>query len=254
MNTPHQYPRTRLFVESALHAGAGVVLPEKTAHYLVHVLRLREGAALALFNGVDGEWRAEISSAGKRQVDLIVTEKLRPQMPVPEIGLAFAPIKHAALDFMVQKATELGVKNLYPIVTQYTNVGRVNIGRLHDIAIEAAEQSERTDIPAIYPPKPLLEFLASPPPGTLIYGDESGVSAAFRDVFAALPQASLTLLVGPEGGFSPNEHARLKKVATGVCIGPRILRAETAAITMLACAMMEKGDWHAKPAFRAAHG
>ncbi len=228
---------TRLYVPESL-AVPSLGLDAARAHYLRHVLRLERGARLAVFNARDGEYAARIDGFGKGWCTLTVEEKRREPVPEPDLWLVFAPIKRARLDFIAEKATELGASALWPVFTQHTIVSRVNTERLHATSIEAAEQSERLSVPEIIEPAPLAETLARWPEGRrLVFCDESGGGGPIADVLAkedlSRPHAILT---GPEGGFARAELDALRKLpfATPVGLGPRVLRADTAALAALA--------------------
>lgn len=246
-------PRARLYCEEPLQASGRFALPARTAHYLLSVLRARAGEHLLLFNAHEGEWRAEISTLGKKSVEVTILEKTRPPRQVPDIWLLFAPIKAGRVDFLVEKATELGVAELYPVHTDYTNASRVGSERLHAQAVEAAEQTERFDVPPLHDFQPLEKRLADwPPDRPLIYCDESGGGVPIADALKTLTTDKLALLIGPEGGFSPKERDWLHRLpyTVPVGLGPRILRAETAAIAALACIQSARGDWSETPDFR----
>lgn len=222
----------RLHVAATLHAGAHVDATPGQAHYLGAVMRQAAGATLRLFNGVDGEWTATIATLKRDRAGLVVDALLRPQQPEADLWLAFAPLKRDATDLVAQKATELGAGALLPVFTARTNASRVAAPRLAAIAIEAAEQCERLTVPRIEPPVSLHELLAAWP--------------AERPLFVAVERSDARhlrghtspagLLVGPEGGFAPAELALLARhgFVRPVSLGPRILRAETAAIVGLA--------------------
>ena len=238
--TPAWPPRAlpRLYVDQPLGLGAAVVLTAKPAHYLANVLRLGEGAELLLFDGRSGEWRAVIRTAAKKQLILEVLAQTRPPEDLPPLTLAFAPIKRAPLEWLVEKATELGVATLQPVVTRRTVVERLNPERLAAIAIEAAEQCGRTRLPLLLDPLPLARLLAQP--GTLLFADETGGVP----LLTACKPGPTTILIGPEGGFTPEERdAVLAAGATGIGLGPRILRAETAALAAATLYMAGAGDW-----------
>lgn len=228
---------TRLYVPTSL-AVPTLGLEADRAHYLRHVLRLEKGARVAVFNARDGEHAARIEGFGKGWCTLAIEEKRRNPVPEPDLWLVFAPIKRARLDFIVEKATELGVSGLWPVYTQHTIVGRVNEERLTATAIEAAEQSERLSIPEIFAPVKLDEALARwPKDRRLIFCDESGGGGPIADVLTGQdltqPHAILT---GPEGGFARGELDAVRKLpfVTPVGLGPRVLRADTAALAALA--------------------
>ena len=220
----------RLFVRTSLSEGAAVELDAGQANYLGNVLRLGPGAELLLFDGASGEWLARIAEAAKKRMTLSVERRTREPETIPDVWLAFAPVKRAQTDWLVEKATELGVARLIPVITQRTVAERVKLERLEAIAIEAAEQCGRTRLPKIAEPMPLKALLTAE--RTLYFADEAGgepVANAFK------PSPAL-ILVGPEGGFTDDERAAVRGAANAVLIslGPRILRAETAALAALA--------------------
>ncbi|UUR07627.1 16S rRNA (uracil(1498)-N(3))-methyltransferase [Sphingomonas glaciei] len=239
--TPAWPPRSlaRLFVDQPLGEGQAVLLQDKPAHYLANVLRLGEGAELLLFDGRSGEWQAAIEAAHKKKLVLRVQRQTRPPETLPDLTLAFAPVKRAPLEWLVEKATELGVARLQPVITHRTVVERLNPDRLLAIAVEAAEQCGRTRLPELLPAIKLDTLLAAPP-GPILFADETGgVPLA-----SAVRPGPATLLIGPEGGFTPEERERILTAgATGVGLGPRILRAETAALAALSLYMAAAGDW-----------
>jgi 16S rRNA (uracil1498-N3)-methyltransferase len=235
--------RARLYVTGELGAGKAVALSDAQAHYLLHVLRAKGGQRLRLFNGRDGEWLAEIAVAGKRGVTLTLVSRTAPQGEVPDIWLCFAPVKKTPSDYLAQKATELGVARLQPVFTRRTIVTRVNEERLLANAVEAAEQSDRLSVPETPAPVTLEKLLASwPKERRLYFCDEGGEAKPLGIVAAPGPAAILT---GPEGGFDAQERAMLRNHAfvTPVTLGPRILRADTAALAALAVWQSMAGDW-----------
>jgi 16S rRNA (uracil1498-N3)-methyltransferase len=235
----------RLFVTAPLVPGAAVELGQEQAHYLKHVMRLSEGDAVALFNGSEGEFRARIGSFGKRAAHLIVEEQTRPQLPEPDLWLVFAPIKRARIDYLVEKATELGAGALVPVITRHTHVERLNLDRLRAHAIEAAEQSERLTVPRIDEPRALDEVIAGwDASRRVMLCDESGTAPPAAAALAGLSAAAWAVLVGPEGGFAETELDALRKLpfVSAVSLGPRILRADTAALAGLAVLQALRGD------------
>ena len=217
-------------------------LDTQQANYLGNVLRLGEGAELLLFDGGSGEWLARIAEAAKKRMTLKVERKTREAETIPDVWLAFAPVKRAQTDWLVEKATELGAARLLPVITQRTIVERVKLERLESIAIEAAEQCGRTRLPDIDEPLPLAHFLKHREASrTLYFADELGGEQA-SDAFTAGPCAILT---GPEGGFTDDEREAIRTApnAVPISLGPRILRAETAALAALATYMAVAGDW-----------
>lgn len=222
----------RLFSDMPLEAGAGISATPGQAHYLGTVMRRGPGEALRIFNGRDGEWLARIEAIRKDRATLLVERLLRPQSPEPNLWLLFAPLKRDATDMLVQKATELGASALMPVLTERTNTERVNLTRLAAIAMEAAEQSERLTVPALHPPRKMADLLGDWP-------DLRPLVAAIERTDAPPPPrglASAALLIGPEGGFSPGEVdlLRSRTFLVAASLGPRVLRAETAAIAGLA--------------------
>ncbi|HQT46168.1 MAG: 16S rRNA (uracil(1498)-N(3))-methyltransferase [Acidocella sp. 20-63-7] len=224
----------RLFVETALHAGENVNLREAQAHYLANVMRLGAGDTLRLFNGTQGEWRAEMVSAGRKAVDLRVLEQTREHEAAPDCWLCFALLKRQKTDLVVEKATELGVRVIQPVITARTQADHVNLERLRAIALEAAEQCERLTVPEIREPVSLAKMMQNWPARTLYVADERRDAGVLRaEPGAAKPCA---LLVGPEGGFTSVELDGIAgtPLVKRVSLGARILRAETAAIAGLA--------------------
>lgn len=220
----------RLFVSAPLFAGAVVGATAAQAHYLGHVMRRGPGEALRLFNGAEGEWRGRIASLRKDRCEIAVEAPLRPQAPEPDLWLAFAPLKRDATDLVARQATELGVSRLLPVFTERTVAARVNLERLSAIATEAAEQCERLTVPVLRPPARLAELLGG-------WDAARRLAAALERTEAPAPAAGPgALLIGPEGGFSPGELDALRRrpFVVPVSLGPRILRAETAAIAGLA--------------------
>ena len=231
-------PRHRLYVTAGLQGDEEITLSTEQSHRLLHVLRAARGESVALFNGRDGEWRAELVDANKRGAGLVVREQMRPQVPESDLWLLFAPIKRGPLDLVAEKATELGVSALMPVWTQHTDAQRVNTGRLAAIAIEAAEQCRRLTVPSVEEPCSLEDRIAAwPAVRRLIVLDESGRGAPIARVLAAMGEVPAAILVGPEGGFAESELDALRGLsfAVAVDLGPRILRAETATIAALAC-------------------
>jgi len=242
--TPAWPPKSlpRLFVREALGEGAQFELDPGQVNYLGNVMRLGQGAQLLVFDGQSGEWLARIADVAKRRMTLSVERRTREAETVPDVWLAFAPVKRAQTDWLVEKATELGAARLVPVVTQRTIVERVKLERLEGIAIEAAEQCGRTRLPEISEPLPLAHFLQHREPSrTLYFADEAGGEAASA-AFTAGPAAILT---GPEGGFTEEERIAIRSApnALPISLGPRILRAETAALAALTVYMALAGDW-----------
>jgi 16S rRNA (uracil1498-N3)-methyltransferase len=234
--------RTRLYVTADLGEGVALPLSDAHAHYLLHVLRAKAGDRLRLFNGRDGEWLAELETVTKRGAIVRLKARTAPQAQVPDVWLVFAPVKKTPADYLVQKATELGATKLQPVFTRRTIVTRINEERLLANAVEAAEQSERVCVPEIGAPLSLEQLLASWPQQRRIYFcDEGGDAKPLAQAAVPVPAAILT---GPEGGFDPAERAMLRALpfVTPVTLGPRILRADTAALAALAVWQSVAGD------------
>ena len=228
-----------------------ISLDEARAHYVRHVMRLVDGEMIAVFNGEDGEWEATLRTQGKRDVQLVIGAQIATPRICPDVWLAFATIKNKN-ELVVEKATELGVREIHPIIMQHSVVKNINVEKLQVHAIEAAEQCERHDVPAIIPHKNLGIFLSEfPQDRILLYGDESGNGKPLPEMLSQISSATC-LLIGPEGGFSADEHRILQSVkfAHGFGMGPRILRADTAAVAALACVQLIIGDWAERPHFR----
>ena len=242
----YDFRSPRLFVDAPLEAGGTVALERAQAHYLSHVLRLTSGDSVLVFNGRDGEWSAILEGGGKR-TSLVVDAKTRQQTVVADLHYLFAPLKAARLDYMVQKAVEMGVSRLAPVLTRHGQVTRVNLERMRANAIEAAEQCGILALPEIAEPMPLSRYLADRDPARLLVFCDEDADAA--NPAAALAKASapsgLAVLVGPEGGFAEDERAALVKQPNVVrlSLGPRILRADTAAVAALAVVQTALGDW-----------
>jgi 16S rRNA (uracil1498-N3)-methyltransferase len=242
--TPAWPPKSlpRLFVRHPLAEATEVELDSAQANYLGNVLRLGEGAQLLVFDGESGEWLAQIARAAKKRMTLSIERATRPPEAVPDLLLAFAPVKRQATDWLVEKATELGAAWLLPVITSRTIVERVKVERLQAIAIEAAEQCRRTRLPAISEPVRLDRFLAGrEPTRTLYFADEAGGEAAA----AAFKPGPAAILIGPEGGFTDEERSAIhaQPNAVPISLGPRILRAETAALAAITIYMALAGDW-----------
>lgn len=243
----YDFAAQRLFTEAKLEAGARLTPSPDQLNYLLNVLRLRAGDGLLLFNGRDGEWRARLETVGRRSATLVAQEQTRPQDAPCDIDYCFAPLKQARLDYMAQKAVEMGVARLLPVLTHRTQARRVNLARLRANAIEAAEQCGILTVPPVAEEIDLAKFLTSfPATRLLVFCDED---ADVADPVAALNAApahnGVTLLIGPEGGFDDAERtavARLPNV-TRLSLGPRILRADTAAVAALALIQAVIGDW-----------
>jgi 16S rRNA (uracil1498-N3)-methyltransferase len=240
----------RLFVEQPLAEGTTLGLEAAQANYLINVLRLKAGASVLVFNGRDGEWRAELAAAGKRKAALNVVERMRQQTAAGSLHYLFSPLKHARLDYMVQKAVEMGASRLQPILTRHTQATRVNLDRMRANAIEAAEQCGILTLPEIAAPVSLERMLAErKAERLLVFCDEDAeVKDPVEALTAARPQAAppaLAVLIGPEGGFAEDERSALLRAPNVVrlALGPRILRADTAAVAALTLVAAVLGDW-----------
>ena len=244
----------RLYVEAGLSEGAAIDLDAARSHYLRDVLRREVGAELLLFNGRDGEWRGRIERLAKSGTRLAIQAQTRPQQASPDLWLVFAPIKRDRIDNLAEKATELGCRCLWPVFTQHTVMSRVNVERLRANAIEAAEQTERLDIPDIRTPAKLGELLASwSPDRRLIVCAEFGEAAPIAQALKTMPrEGAYAVMTGPEGGFARSELDALSKLpfVTAVGLGPRVLRADTAALAALACWQAILGDGRERPPVR----
>jgi 16S rRNA (uracil1498-N3)-methyltransferase len=244
MSTDFASPR--LFVDVPLAAGAAIEPDRAHANYLLNVLRLRAGETILVFNGRDGEFSARLAVAGRKSASLQVEQQTRPQPPAPDLHYLFAPLKHARLDYMVQKAVEMGAGRLSPVLTQHTQVSRVNFERMRANAVEAAEQCGILSLPAIDEPQKLADVLAAwNPARRLIFCDEGAPVSDPALALGRLERGPVALLIGPEGGFSPEERDRLNTLpyVTPLSLGPRILRADTAAVAALALVQAFIGDW-----------
>lgn len=238
----------RLYVTAGLTSGGQVELEPGQAHYLRSVMRCAPGAAVAAFNAADGEWLCRVAELGKGEARLIVENQLRRAEPTgdPDLWLIFAPIKRARFDWLVEKATELGVAALVPVWTARTQVERLNLDRLRAHAVEAAEQSERLSVPELRSPVRLEQVLAAwPAERRLMMCDESGKGEPLSQAAARLPPGPMALLVGPEGGFDETELDAVGNLSfvTRIGLGPRVLRAETAALAAVAVLQAIAGDW-----------
>lgn len=235
----------RLYVTSSLNLGADVTLRADQAHYLVNVLRLSLGGEVLLFNGQDGEWSGQLVSISKKGADVTCKLQTRLQDSVPNLWLAFAPVKGERTDYIVEKATELGVAGIIPVITERTIVRKVNLERLQARCIEAAEQCARLSVPIVHDVQPLSAFFEMPADDSLLlFADEAGGGMNMAAALADNPTKT-SLLTGPEGGFTLSERVKLRACAhvRAVSLGPRILRADTAAFAGLALIQNVWGDW-----------
>lgn len=242
----HDFTSQRLYIDAELGAGVRLALPAEQANYLLRVLRMREGDALLVFNGRDGEWQAQIVDATKRGCGLLVGAQTRSQDDGPDIDYLFAPLKRSRLDYMVQKAVEMGVARLQPVLTRRTVAERVNLDRMRANAVEAAEQCGILRVPAVGQPASLEAVISAWPAGRrLVLCDEAAAVGDPLAALQALAGTKVALLVGPEGGFAPQERTRLLALpfVTAISLGPRIMRADTAAVAALALINASIGDW-----------
>jgi 16S rRNA (uracil1498-N3)-methyltransferase len=248
----YDFRTTRLFVDASLTPGAAVTLDRDQANYLVNVLRMKPGAAVLAFNGRDGEWRAALDQTGKKSFALGVVERTREQTAAGDLHYLFAPLKHARLDYMVQKAVELGTSRLQPVLTRHTQSERTNLARMRANAIEAAEQCGVLSLPEVRAPISFAAFASQwDASRLLVFCDED---ADVKDPAAALGAARVggiagpvpvSVIVGPEGGFAEEERDKLLTLPNVIrlALGPRILRADTAAVAAIALVQSVLGDW-----------
>ena len=239
----------RLFLRTPLHAGGEVELDREQANYLLNVLRMGEGDRLLVFDGAHGEWLATVAPAGRRACRLVLVEKVREQTPAPDLDWLFAPLKHARLDYMVQKAVEMGVGRLRPVITRHTQVARINVERMEANVVEAAEQCGVISLPSVAEPVTLDHLLDTwhvrDADRRILFCDEHEETTNPLTILSGLERGPLAVLIGPEGGFAKEERAvlRSKPFVTSIPLGPRILRADTAAVAALAVVQMVRGDW-----------
>ncbi len=245
----YDFRSPRLYVTGRLSPGSEFTVGRPQAHYLCHVLRLKRGDRILVFNGEDGEWRGRLAETGRHGVLLLIEERTRAQTAAGDLHYLFAPLKHERLDYMVQKAVDLGASRLAPVMTQHVQVSRINLERMRANAIEAAEQCGILNLPEIASPITFAQMLARRDARRLlVFCDED---AEVKDPVAALlehrtqEKQPLAVLIGPEGGFAEAERAALLKAPNVVrlALGPRILRADTAAVAALALVQTVLGDW-----------
>ena len=246
----YDFAATRLFIDAPLAAGVVVPISGDRANRLLNVLRLRDGAAVHVFNGSDGEWRGTLTDTTRRATSLLISERTRAQIVGPDIDYCFAPLKHARLDYLVQKATEMGARRIRPVRTRRTQVTRVNTERMRANVVEAAEQCGVLALPNVADEISFDRLLRDwEPDRRLVFCDET---AALSDPLAALravPSSKFALLIGPEGGFDPDERDALlaHSFTVAISLGPRILRADTAGVAALAILQAVQGDWRGSP-------
>lgn len=240
----------RLFIANDLSADTLIILDKDQSHYLANVMRVKAGEDVALFNGRDGEWLGRLDKVAKASVTIQVQSQSRRQTPEPDLWLLAAPIKKDRIDLVAEKATELGISALWPVFTHRTVMSRVNTDRLAANMVEAAEQCERLSVPEMREPTDLAKALAGwDAARPLVFLDESGGGAPITQALNNLQPGPLAVLTGPEGGFDDAERALLARLpfAVPVSLGPRILRAETAAIAALSVVQALLGDWNRRP-------
>ncbi len=241
----YDFRTPRLYIDSPLAEGGEIALDRDQANYLVNVLRLKRGDGVLLFNGRDGEWQAVLAGEGRKSAAVTVGLRTRAQPPAADLEFLFAPLKHARLDYLVQKAVEMGVSRLQPVVTRHTQVARLNLPRMQANVIEAAQQCGVLALPDVAAPAG-FEAAVADERRLLVFCDED---AAVKDPVAALAAAPrgapMAVLTGPEGGFSEDERAQLlgRDNVVRLSLGPRILRADTAAVAALAVVQAVLGDW-----------
>ena len=243
--------RYRLFVQAELAEENIIRCDPAQAHYLLTVLRLKAGATVGIFNGVDGEWEGKLHLQGRKSASIQAKHRIRDQEPAPDLMYVFAPLKRARLDYMVQKATEMGANVLQPVITQYTNAYRLKMERMRLNAIEAAEQCNLLTIPEVREPVDLKALLENwPPQRCLVYCDESADRTSAIERLQQIKSGPVALLIGPEGGFSQqeNETLRHQPFVIPISLGPRIMRADTAAVAAMALVQAIIGDWYSQPA------
>nr|WP_201026302.1 16S rRNA (uracil(1498)-N(3))-methyltransferase [Paramesorhizobium deserti] len=236
----------RLFIDAPLGTGGHVEPPAEAAHYLANVLRMKDGDEVLLFNGRDGEWKAQLRFEGKKRITLDVTEETRPQPQQPDLVYCFAPLKQGRLDYLVQKAVEMGAGVLQPVITQHTQVPKIGIERIRANAVEAAEQCGVLNLPECREAVKLDRLLDQwDPARRLIFCDEGHETNNPLPLLQALGPGPLGLIIGPEGGFSEEERGLMHRLpfVTAIPLGPRILRADTAAVAALALVQATVGDW-----------
>jgi 16S rRNA (uracil1498-N3)-methyltransferase len=244
----YDFKAIRLFVAGPLAEGAVLACDADQTNYLLNVMRLDDGTRIAAFDGANGEWAARLRRSGKRSLSLTVEERLRPQPDACDLWLLFAPLKHARLDYMVQKAVEMGVSRLVPVITRHTQASRVNLERMRANAVEAAEQCGILTVAGCDDAQPLTSTLAAMPPDRLlVFCDEDAVIANPVEALRANGAVGdgIAVLIGPEGGFSEEERALIARRprTLALSLGPRILRADTAAVAALSVVQASLGDW-----------
>ena len=241
----YDFRTPRVYLDAPLAGGSEVAFDRDQTNYLSNVLRLKAGDEVLLFNGRDGEWRARLAGA-RRTLTADVVELVREQPPVRDLHFMFAPLKHARLDYLVQKAVEMGASRLQPVITRRTQVARVNLDRMRANVIEAAQQCGVLNVPDVDEPVPLLSIVGADHARLLAFCDEDAdVTDPVAALVAGRGASALAVLIGPEGGFSEDERGALRQRPNLVrlSLGPRILRADTAAVAALALVQAVLGDW-----------
>ncbi|MEF2553633.1 16S rRNA (uracil(1498)-N(3))-methyltransferase [Aurantimonas sp. A2-1-M11] len=242
----HDFKSPRLYLDTDLAADTPVAATPAQANYLLNVMRLGEGSQVLAFNGRDGEWRCDLVKAAKKKLDIVPRDRVRAQTPPADLHYLFAPLKHARLDYMVQKAVEMGAGVLQPVMTQHVQATRLNTDRMRANAVEAAEQCGILSIPECREPVKFADMLDRWDAGRrLVFCDERADEASPIDTLRALAREPFALLIGPEGGLSGEERERLSAAdfVTAISLGPRILRADTAAVAAMAVLQAAIGDW-----------
>jgi 16S rRNA (uracil1498-N3)-methyltransferase len=247
--TKHDFTSKRLFVDAPMAQNATVDLPKESVHYLLTVLRLTDGATLKVFNGRDGEWLAEVEQQGRKSAVLHLRDQTQTQPQTASVDYIFAPLKAARLDYIVQKAVEMGATRLCPVITQFTQVTRLNLDRMRANVIEAAEQCGILTIPEVCEEISLLSLLHTwTPSAPLLFCDEDAESDGPLAKLQTTKSGPFGVLIGPEGGFSEQEREEILRIPSVIrlSLGPRILRADTAGVAALALAQATLGDWPRK--------
>jgi 16S rRNA (uracil1498-N3)-methyltransferase len=242
----------RLYINERLEKGLLITLNNNSSHYISNVMRCKNGDEISVFNGGDGEFLATITDSNKKYTIILVKENTKPQNNLPDIWLISALLRNSKTEFVTEKASELGVAKMLPVLTKYTVANKINETRLQAIATEAAEQCERLDIMQINSLQSLERVLGDwDETRKIIYGDETGKSQNANELLPSLTKDKYAVLIGPEGGFAPQELAILQQLpfCFGICLGPRIMRADTATIAALTLVQHYLGDWNEKPKF-----
>jgi 16S rRNA (uracil1498-N3)-methyltransferase len=244
--TRPDFSSPRLYVPDDLKMGAEFPVNHDAANYLQNVLRLGSGAKVLVFNGRDGEWLSQLAIKSRKETRLEILSQTRPQPEAGNLHYAFAPIKHTRLDFMIQKSVEMGASRLTPVITGRTQVSRVNVERMRSNVIEAAQQCGVLALPEVEEPTAFSRWLAAiPAERAIVFCDEAAETADPLEALARAPSGPLTLVIGPEGGFDDQERGALLAHSSVIrlSLGPRVLRADTAAIAVLAILQAVRGDW-----------